>query len=313
MAVEPVSLIVEFGREIRYAREARGWTQEMLASKLWVQQPYVSKVERGQQLASPQFAEQCDKVFGTPGVYARMRQRAADAGNPVWMIPYLQFERRAVSICDYSPTLVPGILQTPEYAEAVYRAASPNDPVDRIQQRVDDRMRRRELFDGPNPPSLWVVLHEAALWSDMGGPDVMRGQLRHLVSVIEHPLITVQVFPLGDTPARRAPFILLKQQNGAEVLYAESYVQGQVHDAPEVVAEARATYDRLRANALSLPDSLSVIRHLMEAYDHEPHPQPRPRDMGEVQSQRGQRRHLRRVGPRVHIHRRHTRPGQQAP
>ncbi|WP_372409062.1 Scr1 family TA system antitoxin-like transcriptional regulator [Streptomyces luteireticuli] len=313
MAGELVPPAEEFGREIRYAREARGWTQEMLASRLWVQQPYVSKVERGQQLASPQFAEQCDKAFGTPGVYARMRQRAADAGNPIWMIPYLQLERGAVSICDYSPALVPGILQTPEYAEAVYRAACPDDPAARIEQRVEDRMRRRELFEGPNPPSLWVVLHEAALWSGMGGPAVMRGQMRHLVTAAGHPLITVQVFPLGDTPARRAPFILLKQQNRTEVLYAESYVQGHVHDAPKEVAEARATYDRLRANALSLPDSLSRIRHVMEAYDHESHPQPGPRDLGQVQPQRGQRRNLRRMGPRVRIRRRDTRPGQQVP
>ncbi|MEV6674164.1 helix-turn-helix transcriptional regulator [Streptomyces sp. NPDC051162] len=297
-----------FGAEIKYAREARGWSQAVLAEKLCCQQPYVSKVETGQQLASPQFAEQCDKVFGTPGVYARMRQRAADAGNPAWMIPYLQLEREAADVCDYSPVLVAGILQTPEYAEALYRAARPGDATPQIKQRVDDRMRRREVFDRPKPPSFWVILHEAALWSGVGGADVMLRQLRHLVAVTEHPRITVQVLPFDGAPPRGTPFILLRQQDGTEVLYAESYVQGQVYDQAATVAEARVTYERMRANALSLDDSLSLIRYVMEAYEYEHHPRPHPRDMGEVQLQRRERRNLRRMGPRIRGLRRRPRP-----
>ncbi|MEU3752181.1 helix-turn-helix transcriptional regulator [Streptomyces olivoreticuli] len=304
----PESPVRAFGTEIKCAREARGWSQAALAEKLCCQQPYVSKVETGQQLASPQFAEQCDKVFGTPGVYARMRQRAADAGNPAWMIPYLQLEREAADVCDYSPVLVAGILQTPEYAEALYRAARPGDATSQIKQRVEDRMRRREVFDGLKPPSFWVILHEAVLWSGLGGADVMRRQLRHLVAVSEHPRIMVQVLPFGGAPPRGTPFILLRQQDGTEVLYAESFVQGQVHDQSEAVAEARATYERMRANALSLDDSLSLIRHVMEAYEYEHHPRPHPRDMGEVQLQRRERRNLRRMGPRIRGLRRRPRP-----
>ncbi|MGW2367099.1 helix-turn-helix domain-containing protein [Streptomyces sp. NPDC001667] len=304
----PESPVGTFGAEIKYAREARGWSQAVLAEKLCFRQPYVSKVETGQQLASAQFAEQCDKVFGTPGVYARMRQRAADAGNPAWMIPYLQLEREAADVCDYSPVLVTGILQIPEYAEAVYRAARPGDATPQINQRVEDRMRRREVFDGPKPPSFWVILHEAVLWSGLGGAGVMLRQLQHLVAVSEHPHITVQVLPFGGAPPRGTPFILLRQQDGTEVLYAESYVQGQVYDRAEAVAEARATYDRLRANALSLDGSLSLIRHVMEAYRNEHHPRPHPRDMGEVQLQRRERRNLRRMGPRIRGVRRRPRP-----
>nr|WP_229355321.1 helix-turn-helix transcriptional regulator [Streptomyces sp. UNOB3_S3] len=304
---------VTFGKEIKHAREARKWTQAQLADKLWCRQPYVSKVESGQQLASPQFAEMCDQVFGTAGVYARMRQRAADAGNPAWLLPYLQLERQAATVCDYSPVLVAGILQTPEYAEALHRAAPPDGPALSIKQRVDDRMRRREVFDSPNPPSFWVIMHEAALWSDPGSADVMRGQLQHLLAASEHPRITVQVLPFGGTPVRGTPFILLRQQDGTEVLYAESYVQGQVYDSPEAVAGARATYELLRANALSLPDSLRLIRHVMEAYAHEHHSRPRPLVMGEVQLQRREWRDVRRMGPRTRPYRRRPGPGQQEP
>ncbi|EME98350.1 helix-turn-helix domain-containing protein [Streptomyces mobaraensis NBRC 13819 = DSM 40847] len=307
---EPISPAREFGEEIKAAREARGWTQEQLAEALHCGQPYVSKVERGEQLASAAFAIQCDRVFGTPGTYARMRQRAADAGSPTWLIPYLQLERQSVSVCDYSPGVIAGILQTPRYAEAVFRATRPDDSADHIRQRVDDRMRRREVFESPEPPNFWVIVHEATLWSATGGPHVMREQLRHLAALAEHPRITVQVFPLSGTPARKTPFILLRQRDGTEVLFAESYVKGHVYDSPVVVTEARTTYERLRANALSLPDSLSLIQHVMEAYDDETRTRPHPSHMDKVQPQRGKRRNLRRMGPRVHLIRRRPDTGQ---
>ncbi|MFE0046250.1 helix-turn-helix domain-containing protein [Streptomyces albireticuli] len=298
----PESPAKEFGKEIKCARESRGWSQTELAAELLCGQPYVSKIETGQQLASPQFAEQCDKAFGTPGTYARMRQRAADAGNPVWFIPYLQLEREAQSICDYSNAFVMGILQTPEYAEAVYRSARPQDSAAAIKKAVEDRMRRREVFDGPNPPTLWVILHESVLWSGMGSRDIMRGQLRHLLAASESPHITLQVFPLSaEAPARGVPFNVLTRQDGTDVLYEETYQRGQVDDSGEAVAEARAAYERLRAEALSPTNSLALIRHVLEAHDHEHHPRPLPRDMGEVQLQPGQRRSVRRMGPRTRI------------
>ncbi|WP_411121459.1 helix-turn-helix domain-containing protein [Streptomyces sp. x-19] len=298
---DPMSPAVEFGLEIKYAREARGWSQTRLAFKLCCKQPYVSKTENGH-LPSAQFAEQCDKVFGTPGTYARMRQRAADAGNPVWFIPYLELEREAAVICDYSNAFVMGILQTPEYAEAVFRSARPDDSAAKIKQRVEDRLRRRELFDGPHPPSLWVILHESVLWSAVGGPEVMRGQLEHLLAVSDSPRITLQVLSFSaGTPSRGVAFNLLTQQDGTEVLYEETYQRGQVDDSAEAVAEARAAYERLRADALSPADSLSFIRNVMEAHTHEHYPGPFPSHVGEVQLQPGQRRTVRRMGPRPRV------------
>lgn len=305
----PESPAKMFGNEVKYAREARGWSQTALADKLCCGQPYVSKVERGQQLASPQFAEQCDKVFGTPGTYARMRQRAVDAGNPVWFIPYLELEREALSICDYSTTRVMGILQTPEYAEAVFRSARPQDSETEVKRRVEDRMRRRELFGKPAPPSLWVILYESALWSSVGSAEVMREQLQHLLATSEAPQITVQVFPFSaGTAARGVPFIVLTRQDGTQVLYEETYERGQVDDSADAVAEARAAYERLRADALSREESRSLIRHVMEAYTHEHDPRPLPRGVGQEQLQRGQRRQLPRMGPRVRSLRRRPRP-----
>ncbi|MBC2878795.1 MULTISPECIES: helix-turn-helix domain-containing protein [Streptomyces] len=298
---EPLSPAREFGEEIKAAREARGWTQEQLADALHCGQPYVSKVERGEQLASAAFAAQCDRVFGTPGTYARMRQRAADAGSPTWFIPYLQLEREARVICDYSNAFIMGILQTPEYAEAVFRSAHPQDSPAEIKRRVEKRMRRREIFDKPHPPSLWVILHEAVLWSAVGGTDVMLVQLRHLLGASESPHIAVQVLPFtANTPSRGVAFNLLTRQDGTDVLYEETYQRGQVNDSAAVVAEARAAYERLRADALSPTQSQALIRHVLEAYAHDSHLDPCSGDMGEVQLQSGKRRSMRPIRPQSH-------------
>ncbi|MGK5641027.1 helix-turn-helix domain-containing protein [Streptomyces sp. URMC 126] len=309
---EPVAPAREFGEEVKAAREARGWIQEQLAEALHCGQPYVSKVERGEQLASAAFAMQCDRVFGTPGTYARMRQRAADGGSPAWFIPYLQLEREARAICDYSKVFVMGILQTREYAEAIFRAAHPEETDTEIKARAEERLRQRELFDNPHPPSLWVILHESILWSNVGGPGVMRGQLEHLLAASQSPHITLQVFPVdAPTPARGSSFILFTRQDNTDVLYEETYTRGQTNDSAQVVAEARHAYERLRADALPRDDSLTLIRHVLEAYTNEHPLRPAPRYVDEVQLLRGERRPMRRIRPQSRTVLRHRpRPRQ---
>lgn len=267
MSEEPESPAEVFGKEIKYAREARGWSQQELADKLFCGQPYISKVETGQQLPGAPFAEQCDRVFDTPGVYARMRQRAADAPYPAWFVSYLKLEREAATICDYSNAFIMGILQTPEYAAAVNRSAHPRETEAEIKARVELRMQRREIFEGGRPPLLWVILHEAVLRSAVGGPGVMRGQLQHLTVAAESPHIVIQVFPFSaGAPSRGVPFIVLTRQDGTIILYEETYERGQVDDSAEAVAEAQAAYERLRADALSPADSLALIRRVTEEY-----------------------------------------------
>ncbi|MBZ4318772.1 helix-turn-helix domain-containing protein [Streptomyces huiliensis] len=309
---EPLSPARQFGEEVKAAREARGWSQEQLAAALHCGQPYVSKVERGEQLASAAFAAQCDRVFGTPGTYARMRRRAADAGYPMWFIPFVQLEREARAVCDYSRVFVLGILQTREYAEAIFRAAHPEETDAEIAARVEERLRRREVFDGPQPPSMWVILHESVLWSNVGGPDVMRAQLEYLLVAAESPHITLQIFPAtGPTPARGSSFSLFIRQDKTDVLYEETYTQGQTNEVAQIVAEARSAFDRLRADALPLDDSLTLIRNVMEAYAHEHPLRLVARYMDEVQLLRGKQRPMRRIRPKPRTVLRHRpRPRQ---
>jgi transcriptional regulator with XRE-family HTH domain len=265
---EPEGGAAWFGQEVKFAREHAGLKQGELADQTGVERTYVTRVEGGTRMGSERFAEACDRAFGTPGTFTRLRRRcAARGGHPGWFVPYLKIERDAEAVSDYSNAFVMGMLQTPEYAEAVYRAAHPRETDDQIKARVEARMRRIEVMERENPPLLWVIVHESVLRQVVGGRAVMAAQLAHLAVMMASPHVTVQVLPNeAGAPASSLPFTLLKQDDGSTVLYSETRNAGHVIDSPGAVDSAVATYDRLRAAAMSPDASLAFIRAIAEEY-----------------------------------------------
>jgi transcriptional regulator with XRE-family HTH domain len=268
--VEPANGLEWFGREIEAALIHKGATQRELADATGYKEPYVSKVKNGRALASPQFAEGCDRFFNTSGYFTRMLIRVAQNGHPEWFVPYLRLEERAEQVLDFSPVLIMGILQTPEYAEALFRAAHPRDSDDMIKEKVGLRLQRRAVLERPEPPLLWVVLDESCLHREVGGRTVMQGQMEHLVQAAQTPNVTVQVLPFdsGAPPAAEA-FILLvfdDIEGSAPVLYSEAQGLGRVIDSAGVVATSTERYERLRADALSPAKSLRALREAIKEY-----------------------------------------------
>ncbi|MEW1861015.1 helix-turn-helix transcriptional regulator [Streptomyces sp. NPDC088194] len=255
------------GQEVRFAREHLGLTQQQLAEQTGYERPYVTRVESGQLLASEQFVKACDRIFGTSGFFTRLRERVTERGHAGWFVPYVKLEQGAKEICDYSSTLLMGMLQTPEYAEATFRAANPREDDGQIETRVEARRQRYRVMEGERPPLLWVILHEAVLRTEVGGRAVMAAQLEHLVLRAANPHITVQVLPFSaGAPTSSAPFILLSSWDGTRVVYSETRNAGHVDESAEAVESARTAYDRLRAAAASPQDSLSLIRSIAEEH-----------------------------------------------
>ncbi|MFD5114908.1 MULTISPECIES: Scr1 family TA system antitoxin-like transcriptional regulator [unclassified Streptomyces] len=266
-SAEPQDGAAYFGQEVKYAREFAKMTQQQLADACHYKRPYVTRIEGGSLLASEQFAEACDRVFKTPGSFTRLRRRVSERGHPGWFIPYVKLEREATGVADYSNAFVMGMLQTSAYAEATFRATHPRETDEQIQARVAARLQRHEVMERSAPPLLWVIFHESVLHTVVGGKDVMIGQLNHLVAEAGTPHITVQVLPFkAGAPASSLPFILLTQADAAPVMYSEARGLGHVTDSATAVASAQATYERLRAAALSPDDSLAFISRITE--DH---------------------------------------------
>ncbi|MDT0342241.1 helix-turn-helix domain-containing protein [Streptomyces litchfieldiae] len=261
---EPIDGYAYFGLEVKEARLHAKLTQKGLADETHYQPPYISKVENGLLLGSAQFAAACDRVFNTSGFFARMRERINRREHPSWFEPYVKWEAQAESILDYSANLVTGILQTEDYAYAIYRHAHPTSSEQWVKRKVEARLRRREALDRPNPPLLWVILDESCLHRRIGGTQVMREQLGHLLGEAESPQITLQVLPFstGAAPAAES-FILLTFAEDPPLLYEESWSGGHVIDSSAQVAAASAAYDRLRADAMSPDDSRALIKKVM--------------------------------------------------
>ncbi|WP_055575266.1 helix-turn-helix domain-containing protein [Streptomyces albus] len=267
-AREPSNGAAYFGEEAKALREALGLSQGQFAAELHYRQAQVSKVENGTVLASAAFAEAMDRVAGTPGVYARLRARLSKQGHPEWFVPYIALEESASGITDYSCTFLMGLLQTPEYATAVFRAAHPRETEAQLKEHVELHMRRQAVIERDAPPLLWVVVHEAVLRTRVGGSSVMIRQLEHLATQMASPHVTVQVLPYkaGASPSH-LPFTLLSLNGAPHSVYTETPTHGgQVDDTSSVVASAVGMFDRLRMAALSEEESLALIREITEVH-----------------------------------------------
>ncbi|ANZ18837.1 helix-turn-helix transcriptional regulator [Streptomyces noursei] len=270
IAPEHLNPLQRFGRDIKQVRLARKLTQKHLAKATGYTDGYVSKVESGTLLPRPsrKFAEGCDNAFGTGELFAGMLRRIDEGEHPSWFVPYLKLERKASRILDYSTSLPMGLLQTKDYARAVFRAYYSGASAETIEDKVAARLRRREVFKRDTPPLLWAIMHEACLRTVVGDAEVMSGQLKYLLTAAASPRVQLQVMPFsGGAPAASTkPFILLHFTDSPTVLYTETRVGGRMHDSEQTVDAAVDDYDLLRAHALAPDQSLALIKNLLKEY-----------------------------------------------
>jgi len=182
---------------------------------------------------------------------------------------HLELEATAAGIRSYEAQLVPGLWQTEDYARAVLSAdCAPASP-EEIEQRVQLRMRRQQLWDrgDPPPPAMWAILDEAVLRRPVGGRDVMRRQLERLRETAARPNMTLQVLPFsaGAHTSTHGPFTLFDpQQPDWPVTASTSRPLGTlVEDDPAVIARYTLIFDHLRADALSTGESRALIEEAL--------------------------------------------------
>ncbi|MEU3958714.1 helix-turn-helix transcriptional regulator [Streptomyces buecherae] len=266
----PVGGTAFFGSEVRFAREHAGMTQAQLALATAYDRTYVSRVENGRLLGSAQFAESCDRVFKTSGYFKRFAKRIREGNHPDWFLPYVALEKEAASISDYSSTFLMGALQTPEYAKAIFRAASPHKSNAEIKTQVDARLSRREVTERESPPHCWLIMHEAALRIPVGSPKIMAAQLEYVLERASEPQFTFQVLPFrAGAPAAGIDFTMLSPtvDEDQPVLYSETTSKGgHLNDSQDAVREWSGKFDHLRASAVSEADSLRLIHQIQREH-----------------------------------------------
>jgi transcriptional regulator with XRE-family HTH domain len=265
---ENLTPLERFGVEVREVRRGRKITQKRLATIAGYSEGYVSKVESGAIMPSQKFADACDLAFGTNGLFRRLRNHIQEGDSPTWFVSYLELERKALRVLDFSATQIMGMLQTEDYARAIYRAGRARESEERIRGLARARVRRREVLKQDRPPMLWVVLHEACLRTPVGGRRIMADQLEHLVTWASGPGVDIQIIPhsTGAAAAHSLPFTVLTFAGEPAILYAEDVQGGRLYRSLEAVDRAMENYDRLRANAMSPDDSIHFVQSLLKEY-----------------------------------------------
>jgi hypothetical protein len=219
----------QLGRRLRSLRENAGTSVDEVVShrNLGISRAKLFKIEAGKHPVKPQdVTVLCTHYQATTEVTEALPALAlATHGNswwhiygddavPEWFSLYLDVEPAATKIRTYEAELIPGLLQTPAYANAVYQARNPSSRQEEIKRRVSLRIERQTILTRaqPEPPLLQAVLNEAAVLRQVGGPDTMAEQIDYLRSAAERPNISINVLPLtvGSHAAMESAFVILR-------------------------------------------------------------------------------------------------------
>jgi transcriptional regulator with XRE-family HTH domain len=294
-----------FGELLRHFREGALLTQDALARAIPCDRSFVARVETASRVPQEPFAKKCDEVLDTGGALGRLWGKVdwyAEAEHPDWFKRRAEMDAEAVSLREYQERVVPGLLQTEEYAWALF---SPVMSAAEAEERVRARLSRQQRYLAAGGPLYVAVLEESCLRSVIGGAKVMRDQCAHLLKVGQLPNVRIQVAPSSD-PGLICPdtsMSLIKLPDGREWVYSESLDQGHFSDDPAVFRRHNQTYDVLRADALSAPESAALISDAMEGYEHDEPARTRHSELDQEQLQQRQRRQLPRSRPRIHLRR----------
>lgn len=284
-----------FGAELRRCREAAGLSLDALSEVVAYDKSVLSRVETAALMIPERLPGLLDAAFGTDGHFQRVYGLARKEIHPDQFRRRMEMEARSRVLCQYSGQIVPGLLQTEEYARAQFRTHNPKATDEVIEELVMARMSRQALLSGDPAPNVSFILDEAVLRRSYGGSAVMLRQLARLEALTVSPNVVVQVLPFshGGHALAGGMLALMTLDDGTHVAYEESISTGTLIEDADRVRSHQWAYDLLRACALSPADSAALIRSVMEALPHEHHSGPRPQPVGEVLVQRQWRRRLR--------------------
>jgi transcriptional regulator with XRE-family HTH domain len=257
-----------FGAEVRRARLAAGMTLADLGARVPCDASTVSRIEAGTLSPTERFAETCDEAFPhMDGWFLRFwhDSRKWNGPYPAWFRPFVEYEAKAKSLRTFEHSLVPGLLQTVDYARAVL-ATRPNTSEDEVEQLTVARIDRQVILERDSPPLLWAVIDEAVLRREVGGSKVMHDQLWHIVKASDRPNITVEVIPdgTGAHSGLLGAFVIADFADVPSIVYLETSNGGQIVEKPSTVEDEVLIFDSLRSDALSRRQSRDLIMKVAE-------------------------------------------------
>ncbi|MFB4313557.1 helix-turn-helix domain-containing protein [Actinomadura sp. 21ATH] len=260
-------------RELRNLRLGAGLTGDQVVTELGWDTAKLSRMETGKMRITSGEVMELLEVYGITGEKrTELVQLAREARQKGWwhsyydvlkkgFNDYLAFEAEALTCRTYETVLIPGILQTADYAHAVLKGTQPRKPAE-IERGVELRVARQgRITTSDQPLHVWAVIDEAALHRLVAGADVMKAQLGHLAELSKLGNVSLQVLPYraGVHAAIDGPFVLLTFDGYPDVLYMEHLMGCVYMEKPAETRQGKLVFDHLVASALNTSDSARLI------------------------------------------------------
>ncbi|WP_307804241.1 helix-turn-helix domain-containing protein [Micromonospora echinofusca] len=269
MARRPVPPTADLIRaQLRRLRTVAGLNQEEFGKLVHYSSSKVSAVELGQHPLDEAFLARADAVLDSGDLLVSLLELARRDGAPSWFRPWLDAERAAEQLFCWEPSLIPGLLQTPNYARAVLRLDTTLAEAE-VDQRVATRLDRQAILDRAQPPQYIVVLDESVLRRcGEGFTLLMAEQLGHLLACAEKPHISVHVVPADAVLhlGLSGPFTLARSTAGGWVGHLEHQLGGILIDNDEEVARLIQIWESVRNDALPRRQSIDLIKEVVETW-----------------------------------------------
>ncbi|HEY6315115.1 MAG TPA: helix-turn-helix transcriptional regulator [Streptosporangiaceae bacterium] len=258
METDPVQV---FGSVLRTLREQAGLSQRELAERVYCSPSLISAVEIGTKPAKLDLVERIDAELNANGMLLKVWPITTNGSYPSWFAYVAELEKEASKIHEWELRIIPGLLQTPEYARALMRVVRPRDADETIESDVTARMARQEIFSEDHPPMAWFVLDESIMHRPFGGNHVMRDQLIKLEKMAEQTNVVIQVMPFNATehPGVEGPLRILEFLDSPPVWYTEGWYSGRMAETKAEVSSAMTCFDLIRASALPPSESIQMI------------------------------------------------------
>jgi len=278
----PTVLRMLLGGQLRKLREASGVTPDQAGYEIRASRSKISRLEHGRVSFKERDVADLLSLYGVTDSGQRrhllmLAERANSPGwwaryddvLPDWFETYIGLEQATSLIRTYELQFVPGLFQTEDYARAVTVLGHRAAPAEEIERRVSLRLKRQEILSRAEPvPRVWAVIDESALRRPLGGREVMRTQLQHLIELTDSPQVTLQIMPFdrGGHSAAGGSFAILRFADSdlPDIVYIEQLTGALYLDRPEELDHYREVMNSLSAEAETPAESKRQLMTLIE-------------------------------------------------
>ncbi|MEU8971573.1 helix-turn-helix transcriptional regulator [Streptomyces monashensis] len=254
-----------FGRLLKRFRTQAGTERTQLGSLTGYSAATVASFEQGRRIPPPKFIVRADELLNARGALTDFLEDMEKAQYPAFFQDAAALEKKAVTLYFFAVQGVPGLLQTEDYARAVFAMRRPLLDEAIIEQRVEARLARQEVFARKPTPTMSFVMEEAVVRKRLGGSTVWRGQLEQILLVGERRNVQIQLMPddREEHAALAGPFSLIETENGRRIAYMEAHKHSRLFADRTTVRELEEQYSLLRAQALTPRESLALVEKLL--------------------------------------------------